>query len=468
MKKFFAKIHLWISIPFGIIISILCLTGALLVFEVEIKELCNPSLYKASMARETPLTIEELMPLVKKQLPDSIAISSVQIPAGSKDNYRMGMTGQGRTSLLVDPYTGEIKGKVTPYEKGNFFSFVRRLHRWFLIQNSREGISWGKMITGTSTLMFVFILISGLIIWIPKTVKGLKRKLSIKRGSGSFRLWYDTHLAGGIYALLFLLVMSLTGLTWSFNWYRTGFYKVFGVEVTQGGGHGPAPAAQQQSQVAQNETTGNREEERRHAENRREGENRETNSQSERRGGSERGNRNSENSSAAYPERGERGNRGDNAGQSESGRSQQERSGENQRRGGRGGEVNYAKWDEVAKTLIAANPTYKTVSIQNGTATVSINRTGNTRASDRYTFNPRSGEITEVQYYKDQDKSAKIRGWIYSVHVGSWGGIVTRILYFIACLIGFILPITGYYIYIRKRWKKSKSRKNREKVVLQN
>ena len=36
MKKFFAKIHLWLSIPFGIIIAIVCLTGTILVFEAEI------------------------------------------------------------------------------------------------------------------------------------------------------------------------------------------------------------------------------------------------------------------------------------------------------------------------------------------------------------------------------------------------------------------------------------------------
>lgn len=45
MKKFFAKIHLWLSIPFGIIIAIVCLTGAILVFETEILEFCYPSRY---------------------------------------------------------------------------------------------------------------------------------------------------------------------------------------------------------------------------------------------------------------------------------------------------------------------------------------------------------------------------------------------------------------------------------------
>lgn len=45
MRKFFAKVHLWLSIPFGIIIAIVCLTGAILVFETEILELGYPSRY---------------------------------------------------------------------------------------------------------------------------------------------------------------------------------------------------------------------------------------------------------------------------------------------------------------------------------------------------------------------------------------------------------------------------------------
>ncbi|WP_349829969.1 PepSY-associated TM helix domain-containing protein, partial [Bacteroides uniformis] len=57
--------------------------------------------------------------------------------------------------------------------------------------------------------------------------------------------------------------------------------------------------------------------------------------------------------------------------------------------------------------------------------------------------------------YKDADTSGKIRGWIYSVHVGSWGGWATRILSFLAALIGASLPLTGYYLWIRRLVRKS-------------
>ncbi|WP_368351027.1 PepSY domain-containing protein, partial [Phocaeicola dorei] len=70
-----------------------------------------------------------------------------------------------------------------------------------------------------------------------------------------------------------------------------------------------------------------------------------------------------------------------------------------------------------------------------------------------------SGEIDEVVLYKDAEKAGKIRGWIYSVHVGSWGGMLTRLLTFIAALIGATLPLTGYYLWIKRIWRK-KSRVN--------
>lgn len=42
MRKFFSRIHLWLSIPFGLILSVVCLTGALLVFEDDITQLITP------------------------------------------------------------------------------------------------------------------------------------------------------------------------------------------------------------------------------------------------------------------------------------------------------------------------------------------------------------------------------------------------------------------------------------------
>lgn len=380
MRKIFRNIHLWLSVPFGILITLICFSGAALVFEKEVMELCHRELYFVKKVEAAPLPMEQLMTKVAATLPDSVSVTGVNISSDPERAYQVTLSKPRRASMYVDQYTGEITGK---YERAPFFNFMFRMHRWLLDSMKQDGgIFWGKMIVGTSTLMFVFVLISGVVVWWPRTRKALKNSLKIVANKGWRRFWYDLHVAGGMYALVFLLAMALTGLTWSFQWYRTGFYKTFGVEVQLSMGHGNAAA---------NATA---------------------------KGG--------------------------------------KRDGKPEGREGRGAHrySPYTNWQQVYEQLAEANPDYKQISVSDGSASVAVPRFGNQRGTDRYKFNPRNGEITETTLYKDLDNSGKIRGWIYSVHVGSWGGMLTRILTFVAALIGASLPLTGYYLWIRKKIKR--------------
>lgn len=401
MRKIFRNIHLWLSIPFGILITLICFSGAALVFEKEVMELCHRDLYFVKKVEAAPLPMEQLMTKVAATLPDSVSVTGVNVSSDPERAYQVTLSKPRRASMYVDQYTGEVTGK---YERAPFFNFMFRMHRWLLDSMKQDGgIFWGKMIVGTSTLMFVFVLISGVFVWWPRTRKALKNSLKIVANKGWRRFWYDLHVAGGMYTLVFLLAMALTGLTWSFQWYRTGFYKTFGVEVQPSMGHGNAAA---NATAKDGKPDGKPEG--------REG-------------------------------RGERsGNRGERS-EGEGGRSE-----------GRGTHRRspYAHWEQVYEQLAQANPGYKQISVSDGSASVAFNRFGNQRATDRYKFNPRNGEITETTLYKDLENSGKIRGWIYSVHVGSWGGMLTRILTFIAALIGASLPLTGYYLWIRKKIKR--------------
>ena len=396
MKKIFRKIHLWLSVPFGLIITLVCFSGAMLVFENEVNEWSRPDLYYVETVKESPLSMDKLLEKVAMALPDSVSVTGVSISSDPGRAYQVSLSKPRRASLYVDQYTGEVKGKS---ERSGFFMFMFRMHRWLLdsMNPGNEGIFWGKMIVGVSTLLFVFVLISGIVIWWPRTRKALKNSLKITVSKGWRRFWYDLHVAGGMYALIFLLAMALTGLTWSFPWYRTAFYKVFGVEVQQRAAQG-----HEQKSDAQKRNT----------------------------------------KLAAHREKKREGN--------------EVRKGERSRRPENNHSDMYSVtspfvyWQEIYDKLRRQNPEYKQISISSGTASVSFNRFGNQRASDRYSFNTDNGEFTETSLYQHQDKSGKIRGWIYSVHVGNWGGMFTRILTFIAALLGSALPLTGYYLWIKR------------------
>ena len=396
MKKIFRKIHLWLSVPFGLIITLVCFSGAILVFENEVNEWFRRDLYYVETVKESPLPMDKLLEKVATTLPDSVSVTGVSISSDPGRAYQVSLSKPRRASLYVDQYTGEVKGKS---ERSGFFMFMFRMHRWLLdsMNPGNEGIFWGKMIVGVSTLLLVFVLISGIVIWWPRTRKALKNSLKITATKGWKRFWYDLHVAGGMYALIFLLAMALTGLTWSFPWYRTAFYKVFGVEVQQRAAQGH----EQKSDAQKRDTK-----------------------------------------LAAHREKKREGN--------------EVRKGERSRRPENNHSDMYSVtspfvyWQEIYDKLRRQNPEYKQISISSGTASVSFNRFGNQRASDRYSFNTDNGEFTETSLYQHQDKSGKIRGWIYSVHVGNWGGMFTRILTFIAALLGAALPLTGYYLWIKR------------------
>lgn len=320
MRKLFAKLHLWLSLPLGIIISIICLSGAALVFERDITQALQRSLYTVVPPSEDtqPLSPSQLATHIQAQVSDSLHLSSLLLSANPHETAFASFRETGRKQLSVNPYTGEVLGWTQSYP---FFQTMRKLHRWLLDPPASKGEkSVGKIIVGITTLVMVFILISGLIIWIPRTRKALKNRLSVSCTKGWRRFWYDSHVAIGFYSTLFLLVMALTGLTWSFGWYRTAAYSLFG----------KTPSSTQ------------------------------------------------------------------------------------------------------------------------------------VRHTDKGKDRSRKDEVKIT--WKDANASApqSLKGWFYAFHTGSWGGITTKILYFLAALFGGILPLSGYYLWWKRTRRREKSQIRRD------
>ena len=385
--KIFRKIHLWLSVPFGILITLICFSGAMLIFEPEITRSIKSDVYYVGSSDSEPLPMEELMETVKATLPDSVSITGVTVFADRERTYQVNLSKPRRASLFIDQYSGDITGR---YERIGFFSTMFKLHRWLLDSANPhgDGVKAGKLLVGISTLIFVIALITGVIIWVPRARKNFRRSMSISFKDGWRGLWKGLHVAGGMYVLVFVLAMSLTGLTWSFNWYRTAFYAVCGVEHTP----------RNFGQASVEKTNGD---------SRHNGEGR----------GNHRGDR--------------RGGHGEGRGEGRRHRSE------------------FGRWQQVYEELRAQNPDAPQITIGSETASVTLGTTGNGRAADKYEFNRRSGEITPATKYADSLPADKLRGWIYAVHTGSWGGMVTRILWLLSALLGASLPLTGYYIWIK-------------------
>lgn len=387
MIKIFHKIHLWLSVPFGIIITLICFSGAMLVFEPDITRIIRSEVYYATSSEGKPLPMDVLMEKVKATLPDSVSITGITVFADKDRTYQVNLSKPRRASMFIDQYSGNITGK---YERIGFFSIMFKLHRWLLDSSNPHGggLKIGKLIVGVSTCIFVIALISGVVIWWPRVRKGLRRSLTITTKNGWRFFWKSLHVAGGMYALVIVLVMALTGLTWSFDWYRSAFYAVCGVEYAPRHNNG----------------------------------------------------RNAKNSRDSHNAHGIKRERIDDGKEDiETWRQHSE----------------FGHWQQFYDELKIQNPDAPQITIGIEKATVKLGSMGNGRASDSYVYNNSPKAISPSAKYADSDPADKLRGWIYSIHTGSFGGMATRIMWFFASILGASLPVTGYYMWIRRLKKRN-------------
>ena len=103
MKSIFRKLHLWLSLPFGVLITLICFSGAMLVFEQEVTEWMRPDLYRVERLSGPMLTQEEaaaIKPILKKIIKQGKIVAEDQITATLAINTGPGLVGIG---ILVDP-----------------------------------------------------------------------------------------------------------------------------------------------------------------------------------------------------------------------------------------------------------------------------------------------------------------------------------------------------------------------------
>lgn len=78
--------------------------------------------------------------------------------------------------------------------------------------------------------MFIILLFSGFVLWIPKKIKHLKESLTVKFNGKFQRVNYDLHRTMGIYSMLFLLIISITGIYITYPWVKNSIITSLGGE----------------------------------------------------------------------------------------------------------------------------------------------------------------------------------------------------------------------------------------------
>jgi len=280
MKLFFRRIHLYLGLVSGLFLVVVCLTGTILVFEEEFEHALNHERYFVAAAATPRLSLAQLTEAVRAARPKA-KINGIKVYADPTRTVEIGLAGSGRPggpqggggegrkgmrgeqggadrtprskgregggeqrgerqagggqgertgnglvagggpgrggkggdrgpTLFLNPYTGAILGEYDSHK--SFFHFIEEIHRGLVAGRV------GKLIMGINSIIFLFILGTGIVLWWPAAKQAFSQRLSIKWGSSWKRMNHDFHIVLGFYASVFLFIMAATGVGMSFDW----------------------------------------------------------------------------------------------------------------------------------------------------------------------------------------------------------------------------------------------------------
>ncbi|HTM98947.1 MAG TPA: PepSY-associated TM helix domain-containing protein [Pedobacter sp.] len=215
-KYWTGRIHLWLGLASGILVFFLGITGCILAFEREIEDAIQS--YRFTTVQAKPLLPPtKLKAIADKALPNKIAHSV---------NYQPGRTAQVvyyhdepayYYIVFINQYTGEIL-KVKNMDD-DFFRIVIMGHYYLWLPPEI-----GQPILTTATMIFVFLLLSGLILWWPKSKAARKQRFSVRLKSKWRRLNYDLHNVLGFYMTFIIIFVALSGMVMGFQWFSKSVY----------------------------------------------------------------------------------------------------------------------------------------------------------------------------------------------------------------------------------------------------
>lgn len=201
---------------------VVCLTGTIWVFHEEIKSLVHPA-YPIDVQNRPMISPSQINGIIQKEFPAE-PVNMVSYQKNAAIEVMVKKWADNPLIVSLDPYTGKILGQRLNEDRITlFFYFIENGHRflWMPVKIGRPIVNYG-------TLVFVILLFTGLVWWYPKKWNKSTRDKSfkIKWNAKWKRINIDLHNVFGFYALLILLILSLTGMIYGIKWYSKGLYAV--------------------------------------------------------------------------------------------------------------------------------------------------------------------------------------------------------------------------------------------------
>lgn len=207
MRRFARFLHLFCGLSLGVVLSVICLSGALVVYKPSLEKQCiREKAYLDSFREQIPLLLETLLQNVRLEYP-AYHISNMVIYGDRDEAYSFRTTKEGekgRRQIYVNQYTGQVLGEDVYNTK--FMQWVYDLHTDLFLGKA------GRVIVGSLGLFLLLMILTGIALLPPR----LRPIVTLKSRNSKYMTRYRRHIIIGLMSAVPLAVIALTGAYWGF------------------------------------------------------------------------------------------------------------------------------------------------------------------------------------------------------------------------------------------------------------
>lgn len=205
MRRVLFQVHLWVGLIAGVYVLVISVTGAALVFRIDLQRALHPHLFTAPTAGVLagPVTIMES---VSRVYPGH-NLSGVDAPTTARPTYLAYVTTPGRfATVLIDPVSAAVLGELPEH---SVVRTLQDLHYDLLAGRP------GRIVNGLGAAAVLVMGITGACLWWPGQ-KTWRRALRIDFTRRGHWFWWEMHRAVGIWSVVLVLMWAITGLHFAF------------------------------------------------------------------------------------------------------------------------------------------------------------------------------------------------------------------------------------------------------------
>ncbi len=199
------QVHLWLGVLTGLYVFVVCVSGAALVFRIDMQRAIYPELFTLRVSGPTADPVA-IMESVTNAYP-AATLSGIDAPTTARPTYLAYATSGDRfLTLLLDPASAGMLGELSDQ---SFVKTLQDLHFDLLAGRT------GRIVNGVGSLILLTMCLTGLVIWWQGR-SNWKRGLTVDVRRSWKRVIWDLHGAVGIWTVALIAMWSLTGAYFAF------------------------------------------------------------------------------------------------------------------------------------------------------------------------------------------------------------------------------------------------------------